>query len=102
MNTSPGKNSMGEGAAWRSGCIRRLDRARIAGSFRSCQRVDRRTSPACVYVGRPRAEVRESGYLSDERNTSIVEVAAVRVPGQAYDVAILGGGLAGLTLALQL
>jgi flavin-dependent dehydrogenase len=32
----------------------------------------------------------------------VVEVGAIRTPGDSYDVAILGGGLAGLTLAIQL
>ena len=40
--------------------------------------------------------------MSSERNTSVVEVAAVRTPAERYDVAILGGGLAGLTLAIEL
>jgi flavin-dependent dehydrogenase len=47
--------------------------------------------------------LRELGdAVSDERSKSIVEVAAVVAPGDDYDVAILGGGLAGLTLAIQL
>lgn len=40
--------------------------------------------------------------MSIERGQSIVEFAAVRPPQEHYDVAILGGGLAGLTLAIQL
>jgi flavin-dependent dehydrogenase len=40
--------------------------------------------------------------VSSERSTSVLEIAAVREPGEHYDVAILGGGLAGLTLAIQL
>jgi flavin-dependent dehydrogenase len=32
----------------------------------------------------------------------MVEMAALRPPAQSYDVAILGGGLAGLTLSIQL
>jgi len=31
-----------------------------------------------------------------------VEISALRQPGERYDVAVLGGGLAGLTLAIQL
>jgi flavin-dependent dehydrogenase len=37
-----------------------------------------------------------------ERSASIPEMKAVRAPHGHYDVAIMGGGLAGLTLALQL
>ena len=40
--------------------------------------------------------------MSVERGESIVEFAAIRPPADEYDVAILGGGLAGLTLAIQL
>ena len=38
----------------------------------------------------------------EERSASMAEVKAVRVPQGQYDVAILGGGLAGLSLANQL
>jgi flavin-dependent dehydrogenase len=37
-----------------------------------------------------------------ERTKSIIEIGAVRPPAAECDVAILGGGLAGLTLAIQL
>jgi flavin-dependent dehydrogenase len=40
--------------------------------------------------------------VSTERNKSVVEIGAVRAPAESYDVAILGGGLAGLTLAIQI
>jgi flavin-dependent dehydrogenase len=38
----------------------------------------------------------------EERSASMFEVKAIRAPKDHYDVAILGGGLAGLTLALHL
>src|SRR6266516_1659617 len=38
---------------------------------------------------------------NEQRGSSIVEIGAINAPGERYDVAILGGGLAGLTLAIQ-
>ena len=38
----------------------------------------------------------------NDRGASQFETKPVRVPGREYDVAILGGGLAGLSLAIQL
>jgi flavin-dependent dehydrogenase len=40
--------------------------------------------------------------MADSRTASVVEVAAVRPPAERCDVAILGGGLAGLTLSIQI
>jgi flavin-dependent dehydrogenase len=40
--------------------------------------------------------------MSSERGESIVEIAALRPAAEHYDVAILGGGLAGLTLSIQI
>src|SRR5438270_12617152 len=37
-----------------------------------------------------------------DRSASVPEMMAVKVPHGSYDVAILGGGLAGLSMALQL
>src|SRR6516225_3387545 len=37
-----------------------------------------------------------------DRYPSIAELRPMRVPADRYDVAILGGGLAGLTLAIQI
>jgi flavin-dependent dehydrogenase len=37
-----------------------------------------------------------------ERSASMLELKALRAPQGQYDVAVLGGGLAGLTMALQL
>ncbi len=40
--------------------------------------------------------------MADERSASMLEVMAIDAPHGHYDVAILGGGLAGLTIAIQL
>src|SRR5436305_3179030 len=40
--------------------------------------------------------------MADERSASMLELRTVDVPQGSYDVAILGGGLAGLTMALHL
>jgi flavin-dependent dehydrogenase len=40
--------------------------------------------------------------VSPDRQASVVELAAVQTAAGRYDLAILGGGLAGLTLAIQL
>ena len=40
--------------------------------------------------------------VSEDRGTSVVMTLSLRRAAEAYDVAILGGGLAGLTLAIQL
>src|SRR2546423_15288163 len=40
--------------------------------------------------------------MADDRSASMLELMAIDAPTGHYDVAILGGGLAGLTLAIQL
>ena len=40
--------------------------------------------------------------MTAERSESVVEIVALNRAAEEYDVAILGGGLAGLTLAIQL
>ena len=40
--------------------------------------------------------------MADDRSASMLELKAIDAPTGHYDVAILGGGLAGLTLAIQL
>jgi len=44
----------------------------------------------------------EGAIVVNERSLSVVEIGSVRPPGDNYDVAILGGGLAGLTLGIQI
>ena len=40
--------------------------------------------------------------MADDRSASMLELKAIDAPTGHYDVAILGGGLAGLTIAIQL
>ena len=40
--------------------------------------------------------------MADERSASMLELMPIDAPSGHYDVAILGGGLAGLTIAIQL
>ena len=40
--------------------------------------------------------------MGDDRSASMLELKAIDAPHGHYDVAILGGGLAGLTIAIQL
>src|SRR5947209_8077485 len=54
-----------------------------------------------VFTGPGRPRQREED-LMPERSASMLELKAIRAPQGHYDVAILGGGLAGLSLAIQL
>ena len=40
--------------------------------------------------------------MADDRSASMLELKAIDAPHGHYDVAVLGGGLAGLTIAIQL
>src|SRR3954449_2677884 len=43
-----------------------------------------------------------SSEMNPARHDSVLEIRPLRLAAERYDVAILGGGLAGLTLAIQL
>src|SRR5581483_12240899 len=50
--------------------------------------------------GASRQRVKED--VMEDRSASMLELKALRVPQGHYDVAVLGGGLAGLSIAIQL